>query len=201
MELERIMKGLEEILRLNKKIRVIGIDDSPFKKVRGIPVHISGVVCSNTRFEGMLCDQITKDGNDATKVIIEMIKGSKFHDQLNIVLLDGITLGGFNIVDLELLSDQLQLPCLSVIRKLPNMEKFIKALDNFDEKKDKMTLLEKAGKVHELENMAFQVRGCKAEVAAEALNKLTDTGFVPEALRLAHLINSAISTGESSNRA
>jgi len=30
---------------------------------------------------------------------------------------------------------------------------------------------------------------------------LTDTGHVPEALRLAHLIGSAIMTGQSSNRA
>jgi endonuclease V-like protein UPF0215 family len=36
---------------------------------------------------------------------------------------------------------------------------------------------------------------------AEALKRLTDRGNVPEALRLAHLIGSAVVMGESSKRA
>jgi len=38
-------------------------------------------------------------------------------------------------------------------------------------------------------------------MVAKILNQVTDTGNVPEALRIAHLIGSAIKTGESSNRA
>ena len=40
-----------------------------------------------------------------------------------------------------------------------------------------------------------------AHTAGQVLTRLTDTGHVPEALRLAHLIGSAIMTGQSSNRA
>jgi hypothetical protein len=36
---------------------------------------------------------------------------------------------------------------------------------------------------------------------ADALTQLTDTGHVPECLRLAHLIGSAVKTGTSGQRA
>ncbi|MGA9522477.1 MAG: DUF99 family protein [Myxococcaceae bacterium] len=47
----------------------------------------------------------------------------------------------------------------------------------------------------------FQVQGGDPDEIAQALRRITDTGHVPEALRLAHLIGSAIVTGESSHRA
>ncbi|MCK5902663.1 MAG: hypothetical protein KAG28_05885 [Cocleimonas sp.] len=43
--------------------------------------------------------------------------------------------------------------------------------------------------------------GCDADIASATLQNVTDTGKVPEALRLAHLIGSAMKTGESSQRA
>lgn len=39
------------------------------------------------------------------------------------------------------------------------------------------------------------------DFALRVLNRVTDTGKVPEALRLAHLIGSAVKTGQSSKRA
>ena len=195
------MKSLKEQLRLGKRIRVIGIDDSPFKKIRGIPVHVSGIVCSDTRFEGMVCDNVTKDGDDATKVLSKMIRNCKFYEQLNVVLLDGLTFAGFNIVDLPRLSEELELPCMSVMRRMPDMDKIANALNYFDNKEKRLSLLKSAGQLHQHEKFVFQVQNCDPETAGKVLEQLTDTGYVPEALRLAHLINSAIITGESSNRA
>jgi endonuclease V-like protein UPF0215 family len=55
--------------------------------------------------------------------------------------------------------------------------------------------------VHERPPFVFQVRGAEPDEAAFALRKLTDRGNVPEALRLAHLVGSAVMTGESGKRA
>ncbi|XWK86240.1 MAG: hypothetical protein U7127_18705 [Phormidium sp.] len=46
--------NLASLLRLNRTIRVIGFDDAPFQRRRGSRVPISGIVCANTRFEGMV---------------------------------------------------------------------------------------------------------------------------------------------------
>lgn len=47
----------------------------------------------------------------------------------------------------------------------------------------------------------FQAKGCSKETAGLLLQRVTDTGNVPETLRLAHLIGAAIKTGQSSNSA
>jgi endonuclease V-like protein UPF0215 family len=195
------MRSLEEVVRLNKNIRVIGFDDAPFAHIRDSAVKISGIVCSNTRFEGMLWGEIKKDGQDATDTIIQLLKTSKFFDQVNIVLTDGIAVGGFNIIDLERLSAELGKPCVAVMRKYPNLQSIDNALKNFPDYQDRIALIEKAGEIFTQEPFYFQVKGCSPTTASQVLNQLTDNGNVPEALRLAHLIGSAVITGQSSNRA
>ena len=127
------MKQLERPLRLGKKLRILGIDDAPFEKQKGSPVHVSGILCTNTRFEGMLSTTILKDGCEATTALIEMIQHSKFYPALNVILLDGITLGGFNVIDLLKLSEELQLPCVACMRKHPDLASIRNALKYFSD--------------------------------------------------------------------
>jgi endonuclease V-like protein UPF0215 family len=195
------MHRLTRLLNNHRKIRAIGFDDAPFDKVRGVRVNIVGVVCSNTRFEGMLFDAATKDGNDATKAIMRMLKGSKFLPQLNIILIDGIAVGGFNIVNLEELYAAFNLPCVAVMRKIPDMDAIKKALRTFEDCEDRMKKIARAGRINQEGGFIFQVVGAEALTTARALGRLTDNGKVPEALRLAHLIGSAVMTGESGRRA
>lgn len=195
------MKSLEELLRLKKTIRVMGFDDAPFDHERGSPVHVSGIVCAGTRFEGMVWGEATKDGEDATEVIARMVTQSKFHRQIHVVLLDGLAIGGFNLIDLPTLSALVERPCVCVMRRRPNMAAILEALDNFDDAERRKGLIARAGQIHERGGFTFQVSGVSAEHAAQVLVKLTDQGNVPEALRLAHLIGAAVKTGESGKRA
>lgn len=195
------MKPLEDLIRLKKNIRVAGFDDAPFEKERGSTVHLSGIICSNTRFEGMLWGEVIKDGTNATQVVSEMLLKSKFYQQVNVVLTDGITLGGFNLINLPELARRVDRPCISVMRKAPDYNRIESALRNFDDFEDRWKTVQQAGEVCCHGSFFYQVAGCSPEVAAEVLNLLTDTGNVPEALRIAHLIGSAIKTGQSSNSA
>ncbi|MCO7227368.1 DUF99 family protein [Pleionea sp. CnH1-48] len=195
------MKSLKNCLRLNKKIRVIGFDDSPFDKHQSTTVNVSGIVCSNTRFEGMLWNKLTKDGMDATSVIASTVKESKFYDQLHLVLIDGVTVGGFNPIDLPLLANTLNIPCIAVMRKEPNLDAIANALKHFPNTEERLETILKAGEIYTPEPFVYQCAGCTSDEAHQALIKLTDNGNVPEALRLAHLIGSAVMTGQSSNRA
>lgn len=195
------MKTLGEMLRLSRKIRVIGFDDAPFGHAPGTQVNVSGVVCAGTRFEGMLWGTVTKDGLDATDVISQLLFESKFHAQVHVVLLDGITFGGFNFVDLPELATRLDRTCIAVMRRQPNLDRIRAILPRLPQPEVRLARLERAGPIHNIGDFIFQAVGDPPEIAAAVLQQLTDNGLVPEPLRIAHLIGAAVKTGQSSRRA
>ncbi|MCK5726811.1 MAG: DUF99 family protein [Thiotrichaceae bacterium] len=195
------MKPLSKVLQQQKRIRVLGIDDAPFNKQHDDIINFVGIVCSNTRFEGMLWNEADRDGTNATDAIIQMVKKSKFHQQLHLILIDGIAIGGFNIIDLPRLSKELSLPCLAVMRKLPDLAAIDRALQHFNDYDERIALIKNAGEIYQRGDFVYQVAGCSAASAEQGLQQTTDRGKVPEALRLAHLIGAAVKTGESSHRA
>ena len=65
----------------------------------------------------------------------------------------------------------------------------------------RLAVLRRAGPIHVAGRLVFQVFGAEPRETAVALERLTDTGNVPEALRLAHLIGGALAYGESGRRA
>lgn len=195
------MKPLGELLRLNKQIRTLGIDDAPFDKAHDAQVSFSGVMCSQTRFEGMIWGQIERDGLNSTEVLIEAILNSKFHPQTHAVLIDGLGLGGFNLVDLPHLASALDRPCIAVMRKPPDLAAIEAALEHLPHKAERLRRLKAAGEIHVSEPFVFQVQGADPEVIPALLEQVTDQGHVPEALRLAHLIGSAVKLGQSGRQA
>jgi endonuclease V-like protein UPF0215 family len=192
---------LADLLRLDRTIKVIGFDDAPFSRKSGSLVSIAGIVCGGTRFEGMVWGQVLPDGLDATDAISRLLLGGKFLPQLHLVLLDGIAFGGFNIIDLPELASRLQIPCVAVMRRPPDLAAVEKALAHLPDLQYRLELLRRAGKIYAFEPFFFQVCGEKPEVIARVLQRLTDTGKVPEALRLAHLIGAAVITGVSGSSA
>ncbi len=184
-----------------RAIRAIGFDDAPFSRRPGARVHLAGVVCSGTRFEGMVWGHLRRDGWDATRAIVRLLAGGKFLPQIHLVLLDGLSFGGFNLVDLETLSTRLARPCVAVMRHPPDLAAVERAIRRLPRPERRLRLLERAGPVHLIGPFAFQVRGAEPGPVAEALARLTDRGRVPEPLRLAHLVCAAVRLGESGRRA
>ena len=193
---------LEVLVEQHKQIRVIGFDDTHHRGLPYLaPVNLAGVICSKTRFEGMVWGSIHKDGMDATEQLISLVDKSKFAEQLHVILLDGISFGGCNIVDIQEVHQRLGLPVATLMRRQPNMERFHYVIDKLPEPEQRKRLIDLAGTIHELRGFFFQVAGEEPEIMARVLENLTDQGKVPEALRLAHLIGSAVMLGESGKRA
>jgi hypothetical protein len=184
-----------------KVVRVIGFDDAPFPRRPRVRVRLTGVVCSDTRFEGMVHGSVTKDGLGATDEIIRLLVGGKFLPQLRLVLLDGIAFGGFNLVDLPRLAAALGRPCVAVMRKPPDLAGIERVLAEMPSAARRLALLRRAGPIYDSPPFHFQVQGASPSEIARLLPRLTDRGHVPEALRLAHLIGTALVTGESGTRA
>ncbi len=194
-------KRIKRAFHRGGHVRVIGFDDTPFDKTKDEKVNISGIVCSKTRFEGMLWGEVTIDGLDGNSVISSMVKNSKFFDQLHAILIDGIGVGGTNILDLQALNIETGLPCIAVMRRKPNMKKMKLVIDKSPHRDVLLENIDKAGEIFERTPFVFQCVGCTPDQAHFILEETTDTGHVPESLRLAHLIGAAICTGQSSNRA
>lgn len=195
------MKSLDAVVRRGLGLRLVGFDDGPFERVPGARVPVSGVICRDVRFEGMVSGWATRDGDDATEVIATLLLGSRFHAQVHGVLLDGLTVGGFNVVDLLDLAERLDRPCVAVMRRLPDLQAVRRALARLPDAEGRLARLGRAGPVHQEGGFTFQVVGEAPSAVARALAQVTDRGQVPEPLRLAHLINGALIRGESGRRA
>ncbi len=186
--------------RPRRQIRAIGFDDGPFTSAMR-RVRVVGAVCSATRFEGLVTAHVQRDGWNATEVIERALVGGKFLPQLHLVLLDGLTFGGFNVVDLGRLSSTLHKPCVAMMRHAPDLDAIARALQHLSRGEERMKRLLAAGPVHHRNGFTFQVQGADAFEVADLLPQITDRGNVPEPLRLAHLIAAAIVSGESGRRA
>ncbi len=129
-----------------------------------------------------------------------MINASKFKSQLRCILLDGIAVGGFNVIDIHELSEKTRLPVIVVVRDYPDFEKIFAALEKlgFGAKK---ALMEKAGKPIMAGKVHVQICGISLEKAREILEITCTHADIPEPIRVAHLIGQGIRYGESKGRA
>ena len=186
---------------LKKEIRVIGIDDATHKfKAKGNILIVGTIFRGGSFLDGILSTKASIDGNNATKNIAAMINKSKFKPQLRCIFLDGIAVGGFNIIDIQELNKQTKLPVIVVIRKKPDIENIKRILIKLS-KKSKIKLLEKAGPVVPAGKVYVQLAGLSIEKAKEILKIACTRSHIPEAVRLAHIIASGIVDGESRGRA
>src|SRR3989338_8767352 len=186
---------------LKKEIRVIGIDDAPHKfKSKGNILIVGTIFRGGSFLDGILSTKVNVDGNNATKKLTAMINKSKFKPQLRCIFLDGIAVGGFNIIDIRELNKKTKLPVIVIIRKKPDIVD-IKGILTRLSKKSKIKLLEKAGPVIPAGKIYIQIAGLSIGKAKEILEIVCTRSHIPEAVRLAHIIASGITYGESRGRA
>jgi endonuclease V-like protein UPF0215 family len=109
-------------------VNVIGFDDGPFAREHRGDVLLVGVVCSGTRIDGILGGKIRRDGANATRVMIDLVRASQFGSHVQAIMLQGIAVGGFNVVDVHGLCAALRIPVLVVTRRAPDMAAVKRAL-------------------------------------------------------------------------
>ncbi|MGQ9623778.1 MAG: endonuclease dU [Candidatus Bathycorpusculaceae bacterium] len=185
---------------IKPEIRVLGIDDGVFTpRVKGLVPVIGVVFRGGYWLDGVMHTDIEVDGFDATNKIISMIKNSPHYKQLRIIMLDGVTFAGFNVVDIARLNAETKLPVIAVTREKPNFEEIHKALKNLPKGEERWKAILNAGEVFEVtcrnesEKVYIQISGIFKEDAEKILRLTSTRSNIPEALRVAHLIASGIS--------
>lgn len=188
-----------KIREVKPEIRVLGIDDSVFTPHSRELVDVVGVVFRGGYWlDGFMHTRVQVDGMDATEKLVEMITHSSHYAQLRVVMLNGVTLAGFNIVDIQELHRKVRLPIIAVTRDKPDFEDIKKALQKLPEHEKRWQAIEKAGKIirvrtHEGEEPIYvHITGVSEETAKRILRSTSTRSNIPEALRVAHIIASGL---------
>ncbi|MBW2970635.1 DUF99 family protein [Candidatus Woesearchaeota archaeon] len=186
---------------MKKETRILGIDDACFDKFNDKEaLVIATVFRGGSWIDGVMSTLVEVDGDDATDKIIEMVNRCKFKPQLQCIMLDGIAVAGFNVVDVEKLSIETELPVIVVMRDYPEFEKIQNTLKKLGQA-EKIRLLDKAGKIHKLDNIHIQIFGLDLEKAKELIKLSSTRSNIPEPVRVAHIIGRGVISGESRGRA
>ncbi|KYK31284.1 MAG: DUF99 family protein [Theionarchaea archaeon] len=188
-------------MKIKPQIRILGIDDG---SLCGEEILLVGVVFRGGFWiDGLLSCWIERDGTDATDKIINMVSTTK-HEDLRVIMTDGITFAGFNTIDIQKIAQKTSLGIIPVMRKMPDFEKIDRALDNFPDKKERWHCIERAGPVHSIPVhrgvLYFQYAGLERDEAVKIIELTCMHSQLPEPVRVAHIIATGIIRGEASRK-
>lgn len=184
---------------IKPEIRVLGVDDGAFKPRARAFVPVVGVVFRGGYWlDGVMHTKVRVDGVEATNKIASMVLNSPHYEQLRIIMLDGITFAGFNVVDIKRLNAKTELPVIAVTREKPDFDKIREALKNLPKSEERWKAVLNAGEVFEVsvrseKKVYMQISGICEEDARKILQLTSTRSHIPEALRVAHLIASGLS--------
>lgn len=187
---------------LKSGVKVIGWDDGPFNFGQEGPVPLVGVITRGGNLvEGVMKTSIRVDGVQGTSQLTTTIERSRHRKDLALILLDGITVGGFNVIDIKKLSERTGIPVLAITRNRPDLSSFRKALKEIPDSESRLRAAEKAGRIRSTTvrktEIHFQKSGLTVEEAKQAISITSTHACLPEPIRLANMIAKSLVKGES----
>ncbi len=184
-------------MRFGPRSRIVGVDDAPFGPKPGARVLLVGVLMSGPKVDGVMTTHVVRDGVRATDAIERMLSTGRLANQAQVVVLDGVAVGGFNVIDLPSLAASLAVPVLAVMRRRPNLEAIRLALAKTRHGELRWRRMQRAGPIQEARGIFFQIAGASPGIGRRILQHASLDGGYPEALRLAHLIGGGVKLGVS----
>jgi endonuclease V-like protein UPF0215 family len=180
---------------------VLGVDDGPFDKNVDARVPVVGVMTEGEDLiEAVAVTDFPVDGAGVSEFLADWVGGLRFASALHAVVLGGITIAGLALVDIPLLVRRLRKPVLVVNRQPPEDAPLAEALRSAG-LADRITILEETPRAWRFsEGMFVAHAGASRADAERILGATLNKSQLPEPLRLAHLIGSAIARGQSRGR-
>jgi uncharacterized protein len=182
---------------IKQEIRVLGVDDGKFKPhTKGMVLVVGVVFRGGVSIDGVMHTEVAIDGLDATEKLTAMINGSPHRRQLRLIMLNGVTLAGFNLVDLPKLYATSGLPVIALTQVKPDLDDIHSALTHLPDSELRWRIIQNAGEIHEVTNRGSKLymglAGIGLSEALIVLDSTTVRGSLPEPLRVAHLIASGV---------
>lgn len=103
-----------------RELRVAAVEDGPFTRRHRYAGLVAVVVVAPHRLEAVATGRLTVDGVDANERIAGLLEATGQIDGIRAVVLDGISYGGFNLVDLPALARRLRRPVIAVTAERPD---------------------------------------------------------------------------------
>ena len=182
-------------LHLEKKgIRCLAIAES-FRPSDKKSILCGLVMRRDLHIDGFVFGSPTITGDDSTATILKMFDDLKRLD-INCVLISGLILSLYNIVDIKKLYHHLQIPIIGIAYSISSgIESTLK--HHFSDSQPKIYLYQKLGPreqitLHTSHNIFIRMEGCTKNEAIQILNSLTIQGSRPEPLRIAKLLAHSI---------
>lgn len=192
-------ENIVKIRYVKPEIRVLGVDDGVFvPHSKGVATVVGVVYRGGYWLDGVMRTEVEIDGMDATEKIASMITASPHYGQLRVVMLNGVTFAGFNMVDIKKLFERVRLPVITVTREKPDFGDIRSALRNLPEYENRLEAMENAGKIIEVHTrdaeqaVYMQIVGISEKDAEKILKSTSTRSNIPEALRAAHIIASGL---------
>jgi len=176
----------------------IGFDDAAFsfKSKSNKTTELIGVVCQGVRMVNVVRKTIVIDGDDATDVLVSLIKLNEKHVQY--VLTDTITFAGFNIYDIKEVYEKTGKPIIAVTEREIDLDSVRSALIKKFPKtyKNKFQKIINAGNLYQtdintaggLATIYFHYKGIEIKNVESLLARICIDSKLPECVRLAHII-------------
>lgn len=175
----------------------MAVDDGPFEFGDAATFLVGLVVRGKGYLEAMRSTTVSLKELDATRTLVDLVGGSRQLPQLKAVLLDGLTIAGFNVVDIEDLHQGTGVPVVTVVDKVPDHGAIRRALEGrFSDWEERYRLIT-APETHLVDLpdggvLTCHVAGIGIGEARELLRVTTLRGHLPEALRMADVVASGL---------
>jgi endonuclease V-like protein UPF0215 family len=200
MSTSRAQSNVKASIReIKPEIRVLGVDDGVFTPHSEQMADVVGVVFRGGYWlDGFMHTQVRVDGMDATEKLTQMVMSSSHHRQLRVIMLNGVTLAGFNVVDISELHRKTRLPVIAVTRDRPDFKEIRKALHHLPQAEERWAAIKKAGRmitVHTRRDKGpiyAHAVGVAAETAKRIIQNTATRSNIPEPIRVAHMIASGL---------
>ena len=179
-------------LHLEKKgLRCLAIAES-FRQNSAHSMLCGVVMRRDFLIDGFVFGKTTLKGSDATDTILKMYDDLQRPD-VSYILISGLILSLYNIVDIKKIHEILKIPIIGVsYNESSGIESSLKLHfpDSFDEKISEYKKLGPRKKIslHTSNDVFVRVCGCTDDDAKILLNDLTIQGSYPEPLRISQLL-------------
>ncbi|HSP14909.1 MAG TPA: DUF99 family protein [Thermoanaerobaculia bacterium] len=178
---------------LRRFSHVVAYDDCAFDRETRGDVGLVGAVFAGARLDGVLSGRVRRDGANSASVMARMIFESRFAAHLQLIMLQGIAVAGFNVVDVFELHAVTDLPILVVARREPDLKAIRDTLTlRIRGGARKWQIIERLGAMDRVRGVWVQTVGLTDDETDAILERHAVNGNYPEPLRVAHLIASGL---------
>ena len=186
-------------LGLSGSLKVVGIDEGYFPpefKRKRLQTILVAVLCDWTTPLDVKISRVTVDYDNVNDRVLELL--GKFKVKSDLIILDGVTYAGFNVIDPKTLNEELGIPIITVFKHNLNMDRIRTALyKHFNDWRYRFTVIwnvySNSRIIHTpWRPLRISVYGIDENRAIDLIIRLQKVSPIPEPLRLADVIASGL---------